>query len=371
MLEYVVTLTKDATCIGPEHHERLRAAGFDDRAILQITLIASWFNYINRVADAPASARVSTALRDGGGSARVGSLPSMRHTASRRVPRPLRTASRSSAPTAPRTRQTSGRARLHAGPDPHGAEERAALGRGERARLRGSPRTWAAWRARESRPPAPSGDERHEPDLRGIRARHERPRQGRGLGRQRPDHARRRLPPRSSTTHDRGGAPGALARTCPARPQGQPEGHAEAWRERPRLRALLTVEHGDPPGASSRRSSRRTAACSSSRTSTARAPSRCSTPRAPRRRASASLRSSSTWAPAHSTTGSAAPSSRACRSSAPDSVPSAVFFLPQPGAPGSSPALPLRLVLLSSPEREGSREESEPGWSPALPAEPE
>ena len=30
----------------------LRAAGFDDRAILQITLIASWFNYINRVADA-------------------------------------------------------------------------------------------------------------------------------------------------------------------------------------------------------------------------------------------------------------------------------------------------------------------------------
>ena len=33
-------------------HERLRAVGFDDRGILQITLIASWFNYINRVADA-------------------------------------------------------------------------------------------------------------------------------------------------------------------------------------------------------------------------------------------------------------------------------------------------------------------------------
>ena len=30
----------------------LRAAGFDDRGILQITLIASWFDYINRVADA-------------------------------------------------------------------------------------------------------------------------------------------------------------------------------------------------------------------------------------------------------------------------------------------------------------------------------
>ena len=52
MVEYVVTLTKDATCIGSAHHEKLRSAGFDDRGILQITLIASWFNYINRVADA-------------------------------------------------------------------------------------------------------------------------------------------------------------------------------------------------------------------------------------------------------------------------------------------------------------------------------
>jgi len=52
MLDYVAQLTKDATRIGKEHHERLRAAGFDDRGILQITLIASWFNYINRVADA-------------------------------------------------------------------------------------------------------------------------------------------------------------------------------------------------------------------------------------------------------------------------------------------------------------------------------
>jgi hypothetical protein len=30
----------------------LRRVGFDDVGILQITLIASWFNYINRVADA-------------------------------------------------------------------------------------------------------------------------------------------------------------------------------------------------------------------------------------------------------------------------------------------------------------------------------
>jgi uncharacterized peroxidase-related enzyme len=52
MLDYVAQLTRDATRISPEYHERLRSHGFDDRAILQITLIASWFNYINRVADA-------------------------------------------------------------------------------------------------------------------------------------------------------------------------------------------------------------------------------------------------------------------------------------------------------------------------------
>ncbi len=52
MVDYVVKLTKDATKVSPRDHERLRAAGFDDRGILQITLIASWFNYINRVADA-------------------------------------------------------------------------------------------------------------------------------------------------------------------------------------------------------------------------------------------------------------------------------------------------------------------------------
>jgi alkylhydroperoxidase family enzyme len=52
MLDYVSQLTRDATGLGRRDHERLRAVGFDDRGILQITLIASWFNYINRVADA-------------------------------------------------------------------------------------------------------------------------------------------------------------------------------------------------------------------------------------------------------------------------------------------------------------------------------
>jgi uncharacterized peroxidase-related enzyme len=52
MVDYVVKLTKDATKVQKDDTQRLRTAGFDDRGILQITLIASWFNYINRVADA-------------------------------------------------------------------------------------------------------------------------------------------------------------------------------------------------------------------------------------------------------------------------------------------------------------------------------
>jgi uncharacterized peroxidase-related enzyme len=52
MLDFVVQLTKDATRISRADHDKLRAVGFDDKGILQITLIASWFNYINRVADA-------------------------------------------------------------------------------------------------------------------------------------------------------------------------------------------------------------------------------------------------------------------------------------------------------------------------------
>jgi uncharacterized peroxidase-related enzyme len=51
MLDYVAQLTRDATRIGPADLDRLRRVGFDDRAILQINLIASWFSYINRVAD--------------------------------------------------------------------------------------------------------------------------------------------------------------------------------------------------------------------------------------------------------------------------------------------------------------------------------
>jgi len=52
MLDHVVKLTLDATKVSKDDIDRLREVGFDDRGILQITLIASWFNYINRVADA-------------------------------------------------------------------------------------------------------------------------------------------------------------------------------------------------------------------------------------------------------------------------------------------------------------------------------
>ena len=52
MLDFAIQLTKDATQITKKDHDRLHAVGFDDQGILQITLIASWFNYINRVADA-------------------------------------------------------------------------------------------------------------------------------------------------------------------------------------------------------------------------------------------------------------------------------------------------------------------------------
>jgi uncharacterized peroxidase-related enzyme len=52
MLEYADQITRDAARVTDAHLARLREVGFDDRGILQITLIAAWFNYINRVADA-------------------------------------------------------------------------------------------------------------------------------------------------------------------------------------------------------------------------------------------------------------------------------------------------------------------------------
>ena len=66
LLDYVVMLTRDATLVTPLEHEKLRAVGFDDQGILQITLIASWFNYINRVADALGVGRQANGLHNHG-----------------------------------------------------------------------------------------------------------------------------------------------------------------------------------------------------------------------------------------------------------------------------------------------------------------
>jgi alkylhydroperoxidase family enzyme len=52
MLDFAVKLTRAAYRTTPDDLNRLRAVGFDDRGILQVTLIAAWFNYINRVANA-------------------------------------------------------------------------------------------------------------------------------------------------------------------------------------------------------------------------------------------------------------------------------------------------------------------------------
>ena len=51
MLAYVEKLTLRPVSVSHEDIENLRSHGFDDKAILQINLSASWFNYINRVAD--------------------------------------------------------------------------------------------------------------------------------------------------------------------------------------------------------------------------------------------------------------------------------------------------------------------------------
>ncbi len=52
MLDYIDQMTRDAVQLGREDIARLREVGFDDTAILQMTLIGAWFNYVNRVADA-------------------------------------------------------------------------------------------------------------------------------------------------------------------------------------------------------------------------------------------------------------------------------------------------------------------------------
>ena len=51
MLDYAAKLTRTPGDMTRADVEALGAVGFDDQGILQINLIASYFNYINRVAD--------------------------------------------------------------------------------------------------------------------------------------------------------------------------------------------------------------------------------------------------------------------------------------------------------------------------------
>lgn len=57
MCQHAEKITRDATAVQQADIQALRDVGFTDEGILQITLIASWFNYINRVADSLGVAR--------------------------------------------------------------------------------------------------------------------------------------------------------------------------------------------------------------------------------------------------------------------------------------------------------------------------
>jgi uncharacterized peroxidase-related enzyme len=52
MLDFAAKLTSAPAELTEDDVARLREVGFDDRGVLQITMIAGWFNYINRIADA-------------------------------------------------------------------------------------------------------------------------------------------------------------------------------------------------------------------------------------------------------------------------------------------------------------------------------
>lgn len=51
MLDYAVKLTRDPGGMDAGDVDRLRDAGFDDRAILDICQVVSYYNYVNRLAD--------------------------------------------------------------------------------------------------------------------------------------------------------------------------------------------------------------------------------------------------------------------------------------------------------------------------------
>ncbi|MDE2985599.1 MAG: peroxidase [Gemmatimonadota bacterium] len=51
LCEFASKLTRNPADMSPQDLDRLRAAGFDDRAIHDATQVAGFFNYITRIAD--------------------------------------------------------------------------------------------------------------------------------------------------------------------------------------------------------------------------------------------------------------------------------------------------------------------------------
>lgn len=51
IFEYAEKLTKSPSEVGREDIERLHSAGLDDRAILDLAQIVSYFNFVNRMAE--------------------------------------------------------------------------------------------------------------------------------------------------------------------------------------------------------------------------------------------------------------------------------------------------------------------------------
>ncbi len=50
-LDFAVKLTRTPQAMTPADAESLRASGYDDRAIHDLTQVVAYFNYINRIAD--------------------------------------------------------------------------------------------------------------------------------------------------------------------------------------------------------------------------------------------------------------------------------------------------------------------------------
>ncbi|MBI2391219.1 MAG: peroxidase [Deltaproteobacteria bacterium] len=51
MIDFAIALTKSPSDRSGERVEQLRAAGLDDRAILDVTQVVAYFNFVNRMAE--------------------------------------------------------------------------------------------------------------------------------------------------------------------------------------------------------------------------------------------------------------------------------------------------------------------------------